>query len=101
MRAVLTTFSLSRFALTSLNRFALAVAPLLRSHAPRAASEPAARRMDAATYAALLAEAERIAAPFRSHVDAQLADLRIAEQPAPEDFSDVEALLNRAGLLSD
>ena len=101
MRAVFTTFSFSRFALTSLNRFALAVAPLLHPRASRAVSKPATPRMDAATYAALLAEAERIAALYRGHVDAQLANLQISAQPAPDDFADVEAMLARAGLLSD
>jgi hypothetical protein len=54
--------------------------------------------MDAATYAAMAAEAERIAAPYRRHVAQQLAML---EAPADEpggNFPEVEALLARADL---
>jgi len=57
--------------------------------------------MDEATYAAMLAEAERIAAPYRSHIAAQMAALRLAEQHGAGDYSEVEALLTRAGLFSD
>jgi len=79
--------------------FAGILAPFRRAHAPRVPKQPATPAvMDAATYAAMLAEAERIAAPYRQHIAAlQLpaADLR------ERDFSDVEALLARAGLLAD
>jgi hypothetical protein len=90
--------------------FAIFVAPLRRLRAPRAArpaippaARPTARAagMDAATYAAMMAEAERIAAPYRRHI----ASLR-APEPAPVeeelggDFPEVESLLARAGLLA-
>jgi hypothetical protein len=56
--------------------------------------------MDPATYAAMLAEAERIAAPYRRHVAQQIAALQPAHADTPaSDFSEVEALLRRAGLL--
>jgi hypothetical protein len=55
-------------------------------------------RMDSATYAAMAAEAERIAAPYRQHVAQQLAMLQApADEPGGE-FPDVEALFARAGL---
>jgi hypothetical protein len=81
--------------------FDIFVAPFRRLRAPRAAARPAAVpvRMDAATYAAMLAEAERIAAPYRQHIDS----LRAEAPPAEElggDFPDVESLLKRAGLLT-
>ncbi len=82
--------------------FAGMLAPFRRSQSPRALKQPvppatpaAPAVMDAATYAAMLAEAERIAAPYRQHIAA-------LQQPAaaPEgDFAAVEALLARAGLL--
>jgi hypothetical protein len=57
------------------------------------------RQLEAAVRAALEAEAERMAAPYRSHVAAQLAALKL---PAGEefggDFPEVEALLVKAGL---
>ncbi len=54
--------------------------------------------MDAATYTAMIAEAERIAAPYRQHI----AALQLQAADAPErDFSEVEALLARAGLLAN
>ena len=100
MRAVLTTFSLSRFALVSLSRFAQLLVPLRRARVARAPIRPA--RMDPATHAALLAEAERIAAPLRLHVQTQLALLdRPADEELGGDFPEVDALLRRAGLLSD
>ena len=47
------------------------------------------------------AEAERIASPFKSHVQGQLANLRL---PCAEefggDFPEVDALLERAGILA-
>lgn len=114
MRAALATFSLSRFSFLSLNSLTRLIAPLRRASArpaaPAAASASAARRepaaaaprMDAATYAAMLAEAERIAAPYRGHIAAQMAALAPAEAPdSGDDFGEVEALLTRAGLLSD
>jgi hypothetical protein len=55
--------------------------------------------MDAATYAAMAAEAERIAAPYRRHVDRQLAALQPPPDDPEADFPEVEALLARAGLL--
>jgi hypothetical protein len=57
-------------------------------------------RIDATTYAALLAEAERIASPFKSHVQDQLANLLIpCEEEFGGDFPEVDALLERAGIL--
>jgi len=78
--------------------FAGIMAPFRRAHAPRALKQPTTPAvMDAATYAAMLAEAERISAPYRQHI----AALRLPAADLPEpDFSDVEALLARAGLLS-
>jgi hypothetical protein len=83
--------------------FAGILAPFRRPQAPRALKQPARPAvpatlpvMDAATYAAMVAEAERIAAPYREHIAA-------LQQPAadvPEsDFPEVEALLARAGLI--
>jgi hypothetical protein len=57
-------------------------------------------RIDATTYAALLAEAERIASPFKRHVQDQLANLTIlCEEEFGGDFPEVDALLERAGIL--
>ena len=78
--------------------FAGIFAPFRRAQAARAPKQPATPAvMDAATYAAMLAEAERIAAPYRQHI----AALRSSAADAPEgEYSEVEALLARAGLLS-
>jgi hypothetical protein len=78
--------------------FAGILAPFRRAQTPRALKQPTTPAvMDAATYAAMLAEAERIAAPYRQHIAAlQLPDADLQER----DFSDVEALLARAGLLA-
>ena len=90
MTTMVTTFMFSTFAGI--------LAPFRRAHAPRVPKQPATPAvMDAATYAAMIAEAERIAAPYRQHIAA-------LQQPviaAPEsDFAEVEALLARAGLLA-
>ena len=81
----------------SVGAFGALVAPFRRLRSRRQASA----RIDAATYAALLAEAERIASPFKSHVQGQLANLRL---PCAEefggDFPEVDALLERAGILA-
>ena len=85
--------------------FAGILAPFRRVQAPRALKQPARPAvpatpavMDAATYAAMVAEAERIAAPYREHI----AAFQQTAADAPEsDFAEVEALLARAGLLSD
>jgi hypothetical protein len=76
--------------------FAGILAPFRR--AQPALKQPAAPAvMDADTYAAMLAEAERIAQPYCQHIDS----LRLPADGAYEhDFSDVEALLERAGLLA-
>jgi len=75
--------------------FAGILAPFRRAQAPRTPKQPATPAapavMDAATYAAMLAEAERIAAPYREHI--------AAFQQPESDFAEVEALLARAGLL--
>ena len=76
------------------------LAPFRRVQAPRAlnrlAPPVAPAVMDAATYAAMVAEAERIAAPYRQHISAlQQPD---ADVPG-SDFAEVEALLARAGLI--
>jgi hypothetical protein len=72
--------------------FAGILAPFRRPHAARTLNQPTTPAvMDAATYAAMMAEAERIAAPYRQHMAALQPD---------SDFSDVEALLARAGLLT-
>ena len=77
--------------------FAGILAPFRRAHAPRVLKQPATPAvMDAATYAAMVAEAERIAAPYRRHI----AALQHPDASVPEsDFSEVEALLRRAGLI--
>ena len=89
MTTMVTTFMFSTFAGI--------LAPFRRAHAPRVPKQPATPAvMDAATYAAMLAEAERIAAPYRQHI----AAFQLPAADAPEnDFSEVEALLTRAGLL--
>ncbi len=84
------------------NTFAGILAPFRRAYAPRALKQPATLAapavMDAATYTAMIAEAERIAAPYRQHI----AALQLPAADAPErDFSEVEALLARAGLLAN
>ena len=81
--------------------FAGILAPFRRVQAPRVLNQPATPAipavMDAATYAAMVAEAERIATPYRQHI----AALQQPDASVPEgDFSDVEALLARAGLLA-
>jgi hypothetical protein len=90
MASIVTTFMFSTFAGI--------LAPFRRVHAPRLLKQPATPAvMDAATYAAMLAEAERIAVPYCQHI----AALRLPAADRPErDFSEVEALLARAGLLS-
>jgi hypothetical protein len=95
MTTFVTTFMFSTFAGL--------LAPFRRAQAPRVLKQPAAPAapaasavMDAATYAAMIAEAERIATPFRQHIAAlQQLDAEVAEG----DFPEVEALLARAGLL--
>ena len=70
-------------------------APFRRSPRPQ---QPAT--MDAATYAAMVAEAERIAAPYVRTIAAQRALAR--PQPADEpggEFPEVDALLERAGIM--
>ena len=84
--------------------FAGILAPFRRVQAPRALKRPAPAQapatptvMDAATYAAMVAEAERIAAPYRAHIAAfQLPEADTSES----DFPEVEALLVRAGLIT-
>jgi hypothetical protein len=93
MATIVTTFMFSTFAGI--------FAPFRRAHRPRVLKQPttpvAPATMDAATYAAMLAEAELIAAPYRQH----LAALRQPSSDAAEsDFPEVEALLARAGLLA-
>jgi hypothetical protein len=79
------------------NAFAGILAPFRRASSPRALQQqPTPAAMDAATYAAMVAEAERIAEPYRRHI----AAFQRPEADLPEsDFSEVEALLARAGLL--
>ena len=85
MTTIVTTFMFSTFAGI--------MAPFRRAHPPRVLKQPTTPAvMDAATYAAMLAEAERIAAPYRQHIAALQPD---------RDFSEVEALLARAGLLGN
>ena len=90
MTTIVTTFMFSTFVGI--------LAPFRRAHAPRMLKQPTTPAvMDAASYAAMLAEAERIAAPYRQHI----AALQLPAADLPEcDFSDVEALLARAGLLA-
>jgi hypothetical protein len=79
--------------------FAGILAPFRRAQAPRVLKQPTTPAvMDAATYAAMVAEAERIATPYRQHI-AALQQPLLAEPES--DFSEVEALLARAGLLSN
>ena len=90
MTSIVTTFMFSTFAGI--------LAPFRRVPTPRALKQPTTPAvMDAAIYAAMLADAERIATPYRQHIVA-------LKQPAAEllepDFSEVEALLARAGLLA-
>lgn len=83
-------------ALMSVGAFAVLIAPFQRLRKARLA-QPA--RLDAATYAAMLAEAERIASPFKRHVHRQVADLsRSDEEECGGDFPEVMALLERAGI---
>lgn len=96
MASMVTTFMFSTFAGL--------LAPFRRAQAPRMLKQPATPAppvapavMDAATYAAMIAEAERIAAPFRQHI-AALQQLDASDLEG--DFAEVEALLERAGLLS-
>jgi len=91
MTTIVTTFMFSAFAGI--------LAPFRRAQPPRALEQPASPPvMDAATYAAMLAEAERIAAPYRQHI----AALQTPAAEAPQnDFPEVEALLARAGLIVD
>jgi len=49
--------------------------------------------MDAATYAAMVAEAERIASPYRRHPTVQPGQHDLGGE-----FPEVEALLQRAGI---
>ena len=64
--------------------FAGILAPFRRAQTPRALKQPTTPAvMDAATYAAMLAEAERIAAPYRQHIAAlQLPDADLQEREA-------------------
>ena len=83
MTSIVATFMFSTFAGI--------LAPFRRPRAARALKQPTQPAViDAATYAAMLVEAETIAAPYCQHIAALQADC---------DFSDVEALLARAGLL--
>jgi len=82
--------------MTSIGALGLLIAPFRRL---RKRQRPPAR-IDATTYAALLAEAERIASPFKSHVQGQLANLVMpCEEEFGGDFPEVDALLARAGIL--
>ena len=87
MKAILATIALGTLAAL--------IVPLRRS---RASQQP---KLDAATYAAMNEEAERIAAPFRRHIQLQLAALQLPRgEEFGGDFPDVEALLERAGLVA-
>ena len=89
MTTIVTTFMFSTFAGI--------FAPFRRAYAPRVLKQPTTPAvMDAATYAAMIAEAERIAAPYRQHI--ATFQQPVANVPG-SDFSEVEALLTRAGLL--
>jgi hypothetical protein len=79
-----------------LSTFAGLLAPFRRMRMPGAAKRTPT--MDAATYAAMVAEAERIAAPYRRHIAEQLALLQAPDDEPGSDFPDVEALFVRAGL---
>jgi len=86
---------MTTFAVRMTGTFASLLAPFRRASTARKTT------MDAATYAAMVAEAERIAAPYRRHVAGQLAALQAENDDAPGgDFRDVEALLDRAGLIT-
>jgi hypothetical protein len=86
MKAILATIALGVLAAL--------IVPFRRT---RAAQQP---KLDAATYAAMAAEAERIAAPFRHHIETQLAALQLPrDEEFGGDFPEVEALLDRAGLV--
>lgn len=84
------------------NAFAGILAPFRRVRSPRLVSRPARPAvMDAATYAAMVAEAERIAGPYRQHIAQQVVALDLPDADLPErDYPEVEALLVRAGLLN-
>lgn len=88
--AALTFVSLAIF-VSPLRR--LRMRPAVAAPAPVEAT-PVARTLDAETLAAMQTEADRIASPFKQHI----RSLRAA--PETEDFSEVEALLQRAGLLA-
>ena len=68
-------------------------APFRRSPRPQQTAT-----MDAATYAAMVAEAERIAAPYVRLIAAQRELAQPADEPGGE-FPEVDALLERAGIL--
>ncbi|HEU5100324.1 MAG TPA: hypothetical protein VFU22_14950 [Roseiflexaceae bacterium] len=93
---------MSTFVATYISAFAGILAPFRRMRPLCVASQPAKRTvMDAATYAAMVAEAERIAAPYQRHIAQQVAALEPPDADLSEaDFPEVEALLMRAGLLS-
>jgi hypothetical protein len=91
----------SIFTAITLSTLALFVAPLRRMRAAHDMGVAGLPQMDAATRAAMIAEAERIAAPFRQHIDRQLAALQLPEdEELGGSFPEVEALLARAGLLA-
>ncbi|MFN8503847.1 hypothetical protein [Kouleothrix sp.] len=69
---------------------AILKAPFRGSRAP----QPPAQ-MDAATYAAMVAEAERIASPYRRHIAHQQS---LGSNEPGGEFPEVEALLDRAGI---
>jgi hypothetical protein len=80
----------------SIGALGLLIAPFRRL---RTRQQPQAG-IDATTYAALLAEAERIASPYKSHVQGQLANLVMpCEEEFGGNFPEVDALLERAGIL--
>ena len=85
---------MTTFAVRMTDTFASLLSPFRRATARKTT-------MDAATYAAMVAEAERIAAPYRRHIAGQLAALQAENDDDPGgDFRDVEALLDRAGLIT-
>ena len=81
----------SLFTFVSFGAVAVLIAPFRRTRKPQ---QPA--RMDAVTYAAMLAEAERIASPYRQHIIAQRG---VTQADPGGEFPEVEALLERAGML--
>jgi len=92
---IVTTFMFSTFAgILAPFRRAQALRALKQPATPTVSATPAV--MDAATYAAMLAEAERIATPYRRHI---AAFQRLAPAAPESDFAEVEALLARAGLI--